>query len=118
MIEQARRRGGYDELVVAELCAFMRERPEAFDAIVSADTLVYFGALEEVCQAAHHALRPGGLFVFTVEALLSRRRAASSCRCTGATPIATPIYARCSSSMALRCWSCAARRCAWSGCRT
>jgi predicted TPR repeat methyltransferase len=71
MIEQTRRRGGYDELVVAELSAFMRERPGAFDAIVSADTLVYFGALEEVCQAAHHALRRGGLFVFTVEALLT-----------------------------------------------
>lgn len=71
MIDQARRRGGYDELVVAELGAFMRDRAGAFDAIVSADTLVYFGALEEVCEAAHLALRPRGLFVFTVEALLT-----------------------------------------------
>ncbi len=71
MIEHARRRGDYEELVVAELVAFMRDRPGAFDAIVSADTLVYFGALEEVCQAAHDSLRSGGLFVFTVEALLT-----------------------------------------------
>jgi len=70
MIEQARRRGGYDELAVGELCAFMRARPAQFDAIVSADTLVYFGALEEVCSAARFALRPNGVFVFTVEALL------------------------------------------------
>jgi predicted TPR repeat methyltransferase len=71
MIEQARHRGGYDELVVSELCAYMRTQPQAFDAIVCADTLVYFGALEEVCDAARHTLRPGGVFVFTVEALLS-----------------------------------------------
>src|SRR5262245_51443999 len=47
MIERARLRQCYEELVVAELCAFMRSRPGGFDAIVSADTLVYFGALEE-----------------------------------------------------------------------
>jgi predicted TPR repeat methyltransferase len=70
MIEQAQARGGYDELAVGELCAFMRSRPDQFDAIVSADTLVYFGGLEEACQAAHHALRVDGVFVFTVEALL------------------------------------------------
>jgi predicted TPR repeat methyltransferase len=70
MIEQARQRGGYDELAVGELCAFMRSRSAQFDAIVSADTLVYFGGLEEVCQAARHALRANGVFVFTVEALL------------------------------------------------
>jgi predicted TPR repeat methyltransferase len=71
MIDYARERGGYDELVVAELCAFMRSRSGQFDAVVSADTLVYFGALEEACLTAHQALRAGGLFVFTVEALLS-----------------------------------------------
>jgi hypothetical protein len=40
-----RRRAGrfYDELVVMELCEFMRSRPAAFDVVVSADTLVYFG---------------------------------------------------------------------------
>jgi predicted TPR repeat methyltransferase len=33
----------------------------------SADTLVYFGALEEALAAARTCLRPGGLLVFTVE---------------------------------------------------
>lgn len=70
MIDYARERGGYAELVVGELCAFMASRPERFDAVVSADTLVYFGALEEACATAHSTLRAGGLFVFTVEALL------------------------------------------------
>ena len=69
MIEHARVRGGYDDLIVGELCAFMREHAQSYDAIVSADTLVYFGALEEACAAACNALRGGGLLVFTVEAL-------------------------------------------------
>lgn len=71
MIDYARERGGYEELVVAELCAFMGSRPGQFDAVVSADTLVYFGALEEACAAARQTLRPEGWFVFTVEALLA-----------------------------------------------
>jgi len=69
MVERARARQCYDELIVEELSAFMRSRSRAFDAIVSADTLVYFGALEEPLGAAHDALRDNGLLVFTVEAL-------------------------------------------------
>lgn len=60
---------GYDELVVAELTAFLAEHPSSYDAIVSADTLCYFGDLTAVCAATQAALRPGGWFVFTVESL-------------------------------------------------
>jgi predicted TPR repeat methyltransferase len=67
MIEKARARGGYDELVIAELCAFMSCRPEAFDVVISADTLVYFGALEDPLRAARSCLRNGGLLIFSVE---------------------------------------------------
>lgn len=67
MLEKARARKVYNELVCDELCAFMRSRPSAFDVIVSADTLVYFGALEEVFAAASSCLRAGGLLAFTVE---------------------------------------------------
>jgi Predicted methyltransferase (contains TPR repeat) len=42
------------------------DNSEAFDVIVSADTLVYFGDLRRVLAAAR-ALRPNGLFVFTLE---------------------------------------------------
>lgn len=69
MIDHARARGGYQELVVAELVGFMQSRPSGYDAVISADTLVYFGPLDQACEAAHHALRPGGLFIYTVEAL-------------------------------------------------
>ena len=67
MLNLARERRLYDELVVMELCEFMRRRPAAFDIVLSADTLVYFGALDEALAAAHQCLRPGGMLAFTVE---------------------------------------------------
>lgn len=69
MLEMAARRKLYDELVAAELTAFIEATPSAWDAIVSADTLVYFGDLAPVCRAAHAALRDGGWFCFSLEAL-------------------------------------------------
>jgi predicted TPR repeat methyltransferase len=69
MIEKARGRGIYDTLIVQELTSFMRSRPAEFDGVVSADTLVYFGALEEVLSAAHACLRSPGVLAFTVERL-------------------------------------------------
>ncbi len=68
MLAKAHQRGGYDELVHGELVAFLRERPTAFDVLISADTLCYFGDLGEVAATAHAALRVGGRLVFTVEA--------------------------------------------------
>lgn len=69
MIDHARARSVYDELHVAELCAFLRASPTSFDAIVSADTLVYFGALDEALGAAHTALGSSGALIFTLESL-------------------------------------------------
>lgn len=67
MLDKARARGAYDELVAAELTTFLRERPDCFDLIVSADTLVYFGELGSVLTAAAGALRTGGWLAFTLE---------------------------------------------------
>jgi predicted TPR repeat methyltransferase len=67
MLELARAKGLYQELVQAELTAYLGQQQGAFDVIVSADTLVYFGDLEGVAAAAAGALRPGGTFIFTVE---------------------------------------------------
>jgi predicted TPR repeat methyltransferase len=69
MLARARERNVYDELHKRELTAYLRGCPSSFDVIVSADTLVYFGPLDGVAAAAANALRPGGVFVFTVEAL-------------------------------------------------
>ena len=69
MIERASVRECYDELVASELTAFLHVRPRAFDAVVSADTLVYFGALGQLFAAANESLREGGWLIFTLEAL-------------------------------------------------
>jgi len=70
MLEQARARGVYDELHEGELTAFMSSRPASFDIIVATDVLIYFGRLQEAFAAAQGALRSGGLFCFSVEALV------------------------------------------------
>ena len=70
MLDQARARNVYDELVQRELTAYLRDSRGAFDAIVSADTLVYFGPLQDVVMASAEALRPGGRLIFTVEELI------------------------------------------------
>lgn len=67
MLALARERGGYDDLIKAELTAFLEQRPGSFDLIVSADTLVYFGDLAAVFGAARRALRPGGKLIATLE---------------------------------------------------
>jgi predicted TPR repeat methyltransferase len=71
MLARARERNVYDELARSELTAYLLDSPGSFDVIVSADTLVYFGPLDEVAAAAANALRPGGVLVFTVEDLSS-----------------------------------------------
>ena len=69
MLELAQRRAVYDQLDKAELLAYLEAHRAAFDVVISADTLCYFGVLDGVANAARDALRPGGQLVFTVEAL-------------------------------------------------
>ncbi|HZX28029.1 MAG TPA: tetratricopeptide repeat protein [Telluria sp.] len=66
MLEQARRRGCYDELACADLVGFLRETRAGL--IVAADVLVYLGDLGPLMDAVDAALVPGGLFAFSVEA--------------------------------------------------
>jgi len=47
---------------------------ETFDVIVSADTFVYFGPLDDVVAVGGNAMRPGGRLIFTVEELVGAER--------------------------------------------
>lgn len=67
MLRRAAQRRLYDRLVEGELTGALRAQSRAQDAIVSADTLCYFGRLDEVLAAASGALRPRGRLIFTVE---------------------------------------------------
>ncbi len=69
MLEQAGRREAYDELHKIELVQFLDARPAAFDVLIAADTLIYFGDLGALAQASAKALRPGGRLIVTIEAL-------------------------------------------------
>lgn len=67
MLTKASGRKLYDELIKAELTQFMEQQSAAYNLIVSADTLCYFGDLEAVFLAAVKALKPAGLLAFTLE---------------------------------------------------
>ena len=67
MLAKARARNSYDELIKSELTGYLISQPDTFDLIISADTLVYFGPLEELFQVAYRALKNDGLIIFTVE---------------------------------------------------
>lgn len=67
MLAQAARLGLYDELVKADLAAFLEARPDAFDLAVAGDVFVYVGALEAVFAGLARAVRPGGHVAFSVE---------------------------------------------------
>jgi predicted TPR repeat methyltransferase len=69
MLDRAQTKGVYQDLYKAELTEFLTLSPDQWEVVVSADTLCYFGDLCEVVSAAARSLKPGGLLVFTVEAL-------------------------------------------------
>ena len=68
MVEKAGARGPYDSLHVDEIGRFLAAMPGAYTLAVAADVLIYFGELAPVFADVAAALKPGGLFAFTVEA--------------------------------------------------
>jgi predicted TPR repeat methyltransferase len=68
MIEKARARGIYDDLVVADLETALGTAGAFYDLILAADTLVYLGDLGTVFRGAAARLAPDGYFLFTTEA--------------------------------------------------
>jgi predicted TPR repeat methyltransferase len=68
MIEQARAKGVYERLEVAELLAFLAAETAAqYQLAVAADVFVYCSDLVPIAGAVARVLAPGGLFAFTVE---------------------------------------------------
>lgn len=68
MLAKARELDLYDELVQGDIAAALQGQPQHFDIAVAADVFVYIGGLDTVFAATAAALRPGGLFAFSVEA--------------------------------------------------
>jgi len=70
MIAVCAKRGNgkvYDELICGHLLEALQSRHEQFDVILAADVFIYVGALDAVFTAVSRALRPNGLFLFSLE---------------------------------------------------
>ena len=70
MLDAARGKGLYAELREARLPQALHADTSSWRLILAADLLCYFGALEEMFDAVHDRLRPGGRFIFSVEELV------------------------------------------------
>ena len=67
MLAQAQARGGYDQLLQADLLQHLDRTARRHDLVLAADVFIYVGDLAPVFDAVRRVLVPGGLFCFTVE---------------------------------------------------
>lgn len=68
MLEVARGRGCYQELVQAEILQYLPlQAPASFDLLVAADVLIYIGDIGELMAEIARVLRAGGWFAFSIE---------------------------------------------------
>jgi predicted TPR repeat methyltransferase len=67
MIEAARQRGIYDDLVLGDLETVLKAPGRCYDLVLAADTLVYFGDLAPTFAGVMERLEHGGYFLFAVE---------------------------------------------------
>ena len=67
MVDQARRRGLYQELYVEDLAVCLGRAAGRWDLILAADVFTYLGDLGPAIAAAAAALRPGGRLIASVE---------------------------------------------------
>jgi len=68
MLAKAARRCAYDELVEADMIAFLEQTSESFDLVFVADALIYLGGLDAFLRAAGRVMPAGAVLVFNVEA--------------------------------------------------
>ena len=73
MLEIAEQRGLYESLHKAEIGSFLRNG-ERYDLIACMDTLIYFGAIEDIFGKFAASLQPGGWLIFTSEICAENNR--------------------------------------------
>lgn len=69
MLDKAAALDLYDDLACADIVDWLAERPASCDLAVAADVLVYLGDLSPLFARVRRALRAGGLFALSCEAL-------------------------------------------------
>jgi len=68
MLAMANQRKMYDQLVTGDITKELRKYKDAYDLVLAADVFIYVGGLDQVFKAIGAALKPGGLFAFSIEA--------------------------------------------------
>jgi predicted TPR repeat methyltransferase len=69
MIDEARKRGIYTDLIVEDFETALAGLNRTYDLAIGADALIYSGDLGPALNGVARALKPGGLFLFTLEKL-------------------------------------------------
>ena len=73
MVAAARAKGLYERLEAADLEDYLdREKPGLYDLAIAADVFIYVGTLERSFAGVAKALRPGGLFLLSIEQATTR----------------------------------------------
>jgi predicted TPR repeat methyltransferase len=67
MLDEARKKSLYDRLEEAELTAFLKGKHAAYDLLICADTLCYFGDLEEIIPAMAETMRDDAVLICSFE---------------------------------------------------
>ena len=67
MLDHARDKAVYDELIEAELITYLAQNQTAYDLIAAADVLPYLGDLTPLFEHVKAHLTPQGLFILTHE---------------------------------------------------
>lgn len=67
MLDKARERGVYDQLVEGDITAIVASPAKTYDLILAADVFVYIGDLAQVFNVCQSALCTGGMFAFSTE---------------------------------------------------
>jgi len=68
MLEVARLKNVYDDLVEADGTAFLAGSKDAYDLVIAADVFIYVGKLEELFGKLSSRMSQGGLLAFSAEA--------------------------------------------------
>lgn len=67
MIEKAKEKAVYDELVVSDVIGWLRDGKDRYQLLLCIEVLLYIGALDGFLEAARQRMEPGARLVFTTE---------------------------------------------------
>jgi predicted TPR repeat methyltransferase len=71
MIDEARRRGIYTDFIVDDFESALSAFDGVYDLAIGGDALIYSGDLQPTLAGVARVLKPGGLFLFTLEKVAS-----------------------------------------------